>query len=127
MLEEFAADVRKATVVVGHNIGFDMSIVGSEYLRCGMENVLASARTLCTKETSTDFCGIMQKGKPKWPNLTELHQKLFGEPFTDAHNAAGDVVATTRCFLELVRIGVVGAAQLNISDAELEESPVCSE
>ncbi len=126
VLEEFAADVRKATVVVGHNIGFDMSIVGSEYLRCGMENVLASARTLCTKETSTDFCGIMQKGKPKWPNLTELHQKLFGEPFTDAHNAAGDVVATTRCFLELVRIGVVGAAQLNISDAELEEFKRCN-
>ena len=121
VLREFAADVQKATLVVGHNIEFDKSIVGCEYLRCGMDNVLAGARSLCTKESSTEFCAIMQKGKPKWPTLTELHQKLFGEPFTDAHNAAGDVVATTRCFLELVRVGVLGAQQLGITDAELQE------
>jgi DNA polymerase-3 subunit alpha len=107
-------------VIVGHNIEFDLSIVGCEYLRSGMENVLDSARKLCTKEASTDFCAIMKNGKAKWPNLTELHQKLFGTPFEDAHNAAGDVVATTRCFLELVRIGVIGAQQLGISEAEYQ-------
>ena len=120
VLREFAADVQKATVIVGHNIEFDLSIVGCEYLRSGMENVLDSARKLCTKEASTDFCAIMKNGKAKWPNLTELHQKLFGTPFEDAHNAAGDVVATTRCFLELVRIGVIGAQQLGISEAEYQ-------
>ena len=121
VLSEFAADVQKATLVVGHNISFDLSIVGCEFLRCGMENVLESAKKLCTKEASTNFCGIMEKGRIKWPNLTELHQKLFGTPFEDAHNAAGDVVATTRCFLELVRVGAIKADQLNISEAELEE------
>ena len=120
VLREFAADVQKATVVVGHNIEFDLSIVGCEYLRSGMENVLDKARKLCTKEASTDFCAIMKNGKAKWPNLTELHQKLFGTPFEDAHNAAGDVVATTRCFLELVRIGVISTEQLGISEAELQ-------
>ena len=120
VLREFTADLQKATVVVGHNIEFDMNIVGCEYLRLGMENALSSVRTLCTKESSTNFCAIMKNGKPKWPNLTELHQKLFGTPFEDAHNAAGDVVATTRCFLELVRLGVIGAKQLGISDDELQ-------
>ncbi len=120
VLREFAADVEKATVIIGHNIDFDLSIVGSEFLRNGMENVLDKARKLCTKVSSTSFCGIIKNGKAKWPNLTELHQKLFGAPFEDAHNAAGDVVATTRCFLELVRIGVISASQLGISEDELQ-------
>ncbi len=126
VLSEFADDVQKSTLIVGHNIEFDQSIVGCEFLRCGMENILASAKKLCTKESSTDFCAIMKNGKAKWPNLTELHQKLFGTPFEDAHNAAGDVVATTRCFLELVRIGVINAKQLNISDTELDEFKRCN-
>ena len=126
VLQEFADDVQKSTLVVGHNIEFDLSIVGCEFLRCGMEDVLSSAKKLCTKESSTDFCAIMKNGKAKWPNLTELHQKLFGTPFEDAHNAAGDVVATTRCFLELVRIGVLSAKQLNISDTELDEFKRCN-
>lgn len=121
VLREFATDVQNATLLVGHNIGFDLNIVGCEFLRRGMENVLAKANTLCTQKSSTEFCGIIRDGKPKWPNLTELHRKLFGTPFADAHNAAGDVVATARCFLELARIGVIDAKQLNISNAELEE------
>ena len=120
VLQEFTADLQKATLIVGHNIEFDKCIVGCEYLRCGMPNALESIKSVCTKESSTDFCAILKDGKPRWPKLAELHQKLFGAPFEDAHNAAGDVVATARCFLELVRIGVIGAKQLNISDAELE-------
>ena len=126
VLQEFTADLQKATMVVGHNVEFDKNIVGCEYLRRNMPNALESVKTLCTKESSTGFCAIMKDGKPKWPNLAELHQKLFGEPFEDAHNAAGDVVATTRCFLELVRIGVIGAKQLNISDADIEEFKRCN-
>ena len=126
VLQEFTADVQKANVVVGHNVEFDLKIVGSEYLRCQMPNVLETAKTLCTKIESTDFCAIMQKGKPKWPTLTELHQKLFGTPFEDAHNAAGDVLATTRCFLELVRIGVLKADKLNVTDADIQEFIRCN-
>ena len=126
VLREFADDVQKATLVVGHNIEFDLSIVGCEFLRCGMENVLESAKKLCTKESSTDFCAIMKNGKPKWPTLDELHQKLFNTQFEDAHNAAADVIATTRCFLELVRVGAIKAEQLNISEAELEEFKRCN-
>ena len=45
----------------------------------------------------------------KYPSLTDLHQKLFGEPFKEAHNASADVEATTRCFLELIRFEVISA------------------
>ena len=42
--------------------------------------------------------------KFKLPTLTELHNHLFGVDFGDAHNATADVEATTRCFLELIRL-----------------------
>ena len=39
----------------------------------------------------------------KFPKLEELHQFLFNEKITDSHNATRDVVATARCFFELLR------------------------
>ncbi|MDZ7774594.1 MAG: DNA polymerase III subunit alpha [Bacteroidales bacterium] len=59
-----------------------------------------------TMDSSHDIAGALPGGKGggyKRPNLTELHQKLFGETFDEAHNATADVEATARCFLELVR------------------------
>ncbi len=120
-LSEFADDVKKSRVVVGHNVEFDLNIVGCEYNRCQMQNALLETNTLCTKESSTDFCGIMKDGKPKWPTLTELHQKLFGTAFEDAHNAAGDVEATTRCFLELVRKDIIPLSKLKMTQEESDE------
>ena len=60
----------------------------------------------CTEKTAL-LCEIPggRYGKFKLPTLTELHEKLFKEPFNEAHNATADVEATTRCFLELIRNG----------------------
>jgi len=118
-LSEFSEDVKKAKFIIGHNIEFDINIVGCEMLRCGLPEIVSRAPQLCTKEESTEFCAIMKNGKPKWPTLTELHTKLFGVPFEEAHNAAADVEATTRCFLELVRVGGIGLPKLQMAEAEL--------
>src|SRR5690606_25674222 len=53
-------------------------------------------------------------GKFKLATLTELHQYLFGIPFSEAHNATADVEATTRCFLELVKREVFTADELKV-------------
>ncbi|MGE4288431.1 MAG: DNA polymerase III subunit alpha [Salinivirgaceae bacterium] len=119
-LNDFIADVKKAKFIIGHNIEFDINIVGSELLRCGMPEIMTKAPQLCTKEESTEFCAIMKNGRPKWPTLTELHTKLFGVPFEEAHNAAADVEATTRCFLELVRVGGISPQVLKMTDAEIQ-------
>ena len=62
-----------------------------------------------TKEESTDYCALPggKGGKYKWPTLSEMHQRLFDCAFEEAHNAAADVAATARCFLELARLGVI--------------------
>ena len=106
MIEKFQQALSKASFIVGQNVKFDLNIMGAEFLRLGMENPLPSMPLLDTcSETTAQMCQIPggRGGKFKLPTLTELHQFLFQQPFTQAHNATADVEATTRCFLELVR------------------------
>lgn len=42
--------------------------------------------------------------------------KLFGIKFEDAHNVYNDVVATQRCFVELVKKGVLFLILLSDED-----------
>ena len=111
VLEEFQEVVKQCDFVVGHNISFDLSIVGAELLRKGMSNFFEKFPSIDTKEFGTDFCAIPNKkgGRYKWPTLGELYQKLFNEPIIEAHNAAADVEATTRCFLEMIRQEIIPA------------------
>jgi DNA polymerase-3 subunit alpha len=113
VLAMFEEDIKEASFGIGHNIEFDYNIVGSEFLRAGLTNALEPLDPLDTKLVSTDFCAIPggRGGQYKWPTLTELHQKLFGKGFDDAHDAAYDVDATARCFFGLLKEGVVPPAQ----------------
>jgi DNA polymerase-3 subunit alpha len=109
VLHRFNEDLNRTTFVIGHNINFDEMVMGAEFIRAGVETPLLDLPKIDTKDDATDYCKIPggRGGGFKWPTLTELHQKLFGEGFDDAHDAAADVEATTRAFLELVRIGVI--------------------
>lgn len=104
VLEIFHEDVVKAKYLVGHNIGFDINVVGSEFLRKDVPMQLQQMKELDTKDISTEFCALPggRGGKFKWPTLTELHKKLFGVGFEDAHDAAYDVAATAKCFFGLI-------------------------
>ena len=81
----FTEALNSVEFIIGHNISFDNNIVGCEFLRSGMANVL-SKTSIDTKEESTDFCQLPggRGGKYKWPNLSELCNKLFGETFAEA-------------------------------------------
>ncbi len=116
-LEEFNKALAQTKFNVGHNIEFDINIMGAEFLRAGIDSPIMDIEPLDTKNESTDYCAIPggKGGKFKWPTLTELHTKLFGEGFGEAHNASADVEATARCFFELVRLDVVGAERLHTS------------
>ncbi|HEX4887992.1 MAG TPA: DNA polymerase III subunit alpha, partial [Luteibaculaceae bacterium] len=59
-------------------------------------------------------------GKFKWPTLTELYEKLFGESFAEAHNASADVEATTRAFLESLRKGIISAEKAGLSPEQFK-------
>ena len=106
----FAKDLDKTSVLVGHNIEFDINIIGAELIResLGTEQFLALEK-VDTGLISIDFCQLKGGlgGKLKMPRLTELHEILFGESFIDAHDASYDVAATARSFFGLVGKKVV--------------------
>ena len=108
VLALFSTALEQADYVGGHNVTFDLNIMGAEFLRLGDHNPLEQAQVIdtCTEETA-QLCQLPggRGGKFKLPTLTELYIHLFGTGFGEAHNATADVEATTRCFLELLRKG----------------------
>ncbi|MGJ8759085.1 MAG: DNA polymerase III subunit alpha [Polaribacter sp.] len=115
----FNEALAKTKFIVGQNLQFDLNIMGCEFHRLGVENNLNSLPILdtCTEKTAT-MCQIPggRGGKFKLPTLTELHNHLFGVGFGEAHNATADVEATTRCFLELIRLREYTKEQLDVDD-----------
>lgn len=110
VLQIFISELEKTNVLIGHNIEFDINIIGAEFIR----NTFDPAKFLALQKTdtgiaSTDFCQLTGGigGKLKMPRLHELHQILFGKDFEDAHDAAYDVAATARSFFGLVTRKVV--------------------
>ncbi len=113
--EKFIQALQKTKFVIGHNIGFDINIMGCEFFRLGVPNPFDTCKILDTATENTASLVKIQGGpggRYKLPKLTELHEYLFGHPFDEAHNATADVEATSRCFLELVRIGQFSAQDL---------------
>ncbi|MBU3822079.1 DNA polymerase III subunit alpha [Flavobacteriaceae bacterium XHP0103] len=117
VLEKFNEVLSKTKFVVGQNVKFDLNIMGAEFVRGDVANPLQELPVLdtCTEHTA-GLCQIPggRGGKFKLPTLTELHEFLFKEPFAEAHNATADVEATTRCFLELVRLGEYTKEELDV-------------
>jgi DNA polymerase III, alpha subunit len=122
VLEEFTEVIKKTKVVAGHNIDFDYKIVGAELFRKGIENTLEKTPSADTMELGTDFCQLSggKNGRYKSPKLEELYEKLYGKKFDEAHNAAADVNATAQVFFEMMRIGIIPAENLKISQEQLE-------
>ncbi len=117
VLEKFNIALSKAKFIVGQNLGFDVNIMGAEFHRMEEDSPLTKMPVLdtCTEVTAS----LLQipggrGGKFKLPTLTELHQYLFGIPFSEAHNATADVEATTRCFLELIKREVFTSEELKV-------------
>ncbi len=115
----FNEALSKTKFVVGQNVKFDLNIMGCEFHRLDVATDLNNLPILdtCTEKTAL-LCQIPggRYGKFKLPTLTELHQKLFNQPFAEAHNATADVEATTRCFLELIRIQNYTISDLQVND-----------
>jgi len=99
--------VEQSDFIVAHNISFDEKIVGAEFLRKGIRSDFGRKRKLCTMRASTDYCRLSGPYGYKWPKLSELHIKLFGEDFDEAHNASVDISATEKCFWEIRKIGLI--------------------
>ncbi len=114
-IDDILRVLNRADLVAWHNIEYDEDILSYELARLGKSGEYAPQKTACTMRLSTDYCKLQWRGfsfKP--PKLSELHKHLFGEFFEWAHDALVDVEATMRCFVELVRFGVIVPETSNV-------------
>ena len=111
----------RAHVLVGHNLEFDRRVMSIAMERLQRRPTTAGPAVWhCTKELAAVLVNLPPTPKmvaagftkPKPPTLQELHRFLFGEEFAGAHSAMTDARATARCYLELVKRGVVKPPEL---------------
>lgn len=108
VLDEFLIEAGlPETVLVAHNLEFDLGVVGAELVRLRKPLDFLHIPGICTMKTTTDFCRLPRPGGfgYKWPTLEELHRRVFGYPHEGAHDAGRDLEACARCFFKLCREG----------------------
>ncbi|HMI67243.1 MAG TPA: DNA polymerase III subunit alpha [Cyclobacteriaceae bacterium] len=126
VLDAFMVDLSRTQVLVGHNIEFDINIIGAELIRQSKDtSAFLQMEKVDTGIVSIDFCQLPGGigGKLKMPRLSELHEKLFGKNFEDAHDASYDVAATARCFFALIGKGIVQPAGGAVAEDIVYEEP----
>ncbi|HEY3404229.1 MAG TPA: PHP domain-containing protein, partial [Ohtaekwangia sp.] len=126
VLGTFIQDLSKTSLLVGHNIEFDINIIGAEFIRKNLApEQFINLNKIDTGISSTEFCQLQGGlgGKLKMPRLVELHEKLFGKDFGDAHDAAYDVAATARCYFGLLKKKVVKPFDTTTLDEIVYEEP----
>lgn len=111
VLPQFNSDVEKATMIIAHNLDFDLPSVNTEFMRCKLGTNLLKKQKFCTMKTPkiVAYCKIPSPSGIgyKWPTLVQLYLKLFDTEFNDSHNASADVEACAKCYFELRKRGVI--------------------
>jgi len=115
VLSKFKSALSDCKFICGHNVKFDLNILGAEFHRLESKNPIEKFLIIdtCTEETAF-FCKIPggRGGKYKLPTLSELHLSLFDSEFKEAHNATADVEATSRSLFELFRLKIINPEAL---------------
>ena len=122
VLEKFNNELKKNKYIIGHNINFDINILGSEFYRSKIKTSLLEKESIDTGLISKEFCQLEGGlgGRLKMPKLIELHAILFENDFSDAHDARADVNATAKCFFELMKRKVFETEESKLTDIKYE-------
>lgn len=107
-LAVFYGMIRKASVIVAHNIDYDNQVMRCEYARLKDTSFdpFPGKSFFCTMKATTDFCKLPKaKGNGyKWPKLHEVYLKMFNKPLEGAHDALVDIRATKEVYFEWRRL-----------------------
>ena len=110
VLQRFSDAATRATIVVAHNLSFDLGILQHDYKIACLPYPLNGKTQICTMRLSTAWCRLPKLNGStgfKYPRLDELYYRLFGEGFDWAHDALADTHACRRSYFELVRLKVI--------------------
>lgn len=105
VLYNFRGLIEWSDIIVGHNLNFDLNVVGAEYLRLMQTNPFDGKKIFDTMLSSTNLCKLPGTRGYKWPKLSELYSYLFHEPLAQTHTALDDIQNTAKCYFEMRRLG----------------------
>lgn len=106
VLSKFKDSLEQVQYIFSFNLNFNESIIAAEYHRAGQRNPLLYLDKFCLMQESTWYCKIPGRGgKYKWPSLNELHATCFNQKYSPAGNARADVIAASRSFIKLMKMG----------------------
>lgn len=106
-LNVFDNALKKADVVIGHNISFDKRLYMVETIRKNRTQYFTKNKIrkqeYCTMKEGKELCKIektSQSGEKyyKYPTLTELYLHLFKKQPQGVHNSLNDILACFRCY-----------------------------
>lgn len=110
VLELFVESLYNIDLIIAHNIEFDSTMLQVEFARNQIINhmSLVQKKMYCTMKNTTDYCALERTstytGKKyfKYPQLNELHNKMFGYMLNNLHNSLYDVIVCLRCYMYYV-------------------------
>ena len=103
VLTEFAEKIDLADHIISFNFAFNSKVYGAECIRKDVSHRLFSSDTYCLMQETTFYTKKLGRdGRYKWPTLTELFQKVYGQKFEGANRANNDVRATSMIFFNLI-------------------------
>lgn len=103
--------VKYQPLVLGHFTEFDRLMVGADFYRTEIENLVKRETTFCTMLASTH---LVKNPTLKFFRLGELYEALFNKKLEDQHNALVDAKATAACFFELLRRGEIDEDKIRL-------------
>lgn len=105
-------------LVVGHFMEFDRHMVGADFYRTGIENLVKKENTFCTMLATTQF--VKNPGL-KFFRLGELYEALFHTTLQNQHDALVDAKATAECFFELVKRNEIDEELIALQQVESQK------
>lgn len=120
VLEAFHTALAQCHTLVAHNISFDVGVVLNECYRLSRNDIvkkIVGCAKYCTMARGKDLLHLK-----KSPKLAELHEALYGESITNAHNAEFDTHYCARCFQALKKVAKKRATpepELSLTDEQL--------
>jgi DNA polymerase-3 subunit epsilon len=110
LLKTFNIYLQNADLIVGHNVSFDKRIIMVESIRNNIKQHFTvknvKKQEYCTMKNSVDLCKIERTSSTgntyyKYPNLSELYNKLFDVIPCGVHNSLVDILVCLRCYIKL--------------------------
>jgi len=141
-LKEFLKDVKKADVIVGHNVAFDRKMIVAELLRLTKDKnedknivtMMKDKKFKCTQEITKPLCKLkIMSSKEchqyKTPKLIESYEHFFGciPKLEILHDALIDTIITLRVYCISLKTDPFDINHTNktITDYIKKISPLC--